>query len=144
VVGNSGTQTVSSRFHQKKKSNLVRPRERNGQFTSVEASDPRIAAMSKCGGLKFASCWNRITMRPLRNRHKEFLQHTSVHYSRNAVGKKVTSHTCIVRIWHKNINLGLYCSIHQSTLHITVPTRLIFQRYKYQKIGRRGSQYILL
>jgi molybdopterin biosynthesis enzyme MoaB len=52
VVGNGGTQTVSSKFHQKKKSSGVRPRERNGQSTSVKASDPRRlarTARSKCG-----------------------------------------------------------------------------------------------
>jgi len=90
VVGNGGTQRVSSTFHQQNKSSGVRPWERSdqdtgillpihfgGSFRSKKASTHCNVKMRR---LDVASCWNSITLRPLSNRHKEFLQHALVHY----------------------------------------------------------------
>jgi hypothetical protein len=107
VVGNGGTQRVSSTFHHKKKSIGVSQRERSGQDTGIllpihsSRSFRSKKASKHCNvkmrRLEVASCWNSITLRPLSKWHKEFFQHALVRTldSRSAVGKKGTSQICI-------------------------------------------------
>jgi len=107
VVGNGGTQRVSSTFHEKKKLSGVSQRERSGQDTAIllsihfcrsfRSKKASTHCNVKMRRLEVASCWNSITLRSLSKWHKEFLQHALVRtlYSRSAVGKKGTSQTCI-------------------------------------------------
>jgi hypothetical protein len=84
VVGNGGKQRVSSTFHQKKKSG-VRPGERSDQDTGIlppihfggsfRSKKDSTHCKVKMRRLNVASCWNSMTLRPLSNWHKEFLQH---------------------------------------------------------------------